>query len=141
MYCRRRTWGNPGRAERPEQLGHDRRRQGLQGQRSLQHAHNARVPDPPPLPLATTGLFREHIPPFRTLFQKYITKGFVSEDEAGKRLTQVVSDQSLTKSGVYWSWKKTSALCENQLSREASDAKKLGLAGSGRSARSSLDWL
>lgn len=43
--------------------------------------------------IATTGLFREHIPLFRTLFppfQKYITKGYVSEDEAGKRLAQVM---------------------------------------------------
>lgn len=42
--------------------------------------------------IATTGLFREHIPLFRTLFppfQKYITKGFVSEEESGKRLAQV----------------------------------------------------
>nr|KJB62751.1 hypothetical protein B456_009G433900 [Gossypium raimondii] len=42
--------------------------------------------------IATTGLFREHIPLFRLLFppfQKYITKGFVSEEEAGKRLAQV----------------------------------------------------
>lgn len=42
--------------------------------------------------IATTGLFREHIPLFRLLFppfQKYITKGFVSEAEAGKRLAQV----------------------------------------------------
>jgi len=42
--------------------------------------------------IATTGLFREHIPLFRLLFppfQKYITKGFVSEDESGKRLAQV----------------------------------------------------
>ncbi|KAI9186548.1 hypothetical protein LWI28_018455 [Acer negundo] len=41
--------------------------------------------------IATTGLFREHIPLFRLLFppfQKYITKGYVSEDEAGKRLAQ-----------------------------------------------------
>ncbi|TKY49074.1 Protochlorophyllide reductase [Spatholobus suberectus] len=77
--------------------------------------------------IATTGLFREHIPLFRTLFppfQKYITKGFVSEDEAGKRLAQVVSDPSLTKSGVYWSWNKVSASFENQLSQEASDAEK-----------------
>ncbi|KAK4778629.1 hypothetical protein SAY86_006157 [Trapa natans] len=74
--------------------------------------------------IATTGLFREHIPLFRTLFppfQKYITKGYVSEDEAGKRLAQVVSDPSLTKSGVYWSWNKDSASFENQLSEEASD--------------------
>ncbi|XP_057451249.1 protochlorophyllide reductase, chloroplastic [Lotus japonicus] len=77
--------------------------------------------------IATTGLFREHIPLFRTLFppfQKYITKGYVSEDEAGKRLAQVVSDPSLTKSGVYWSWNKTSASFENQLSQEASDPEK-----------------
>ncbi|KAI3928083.1 hypothetical protein MKW98_023684 [Papaver atlanticum] len=77
--------------------------------------------------IATTGLFREHIPLFRTLFppfQKYITKGFVSEEESGKRLAQVVSDPSLTKSGVYWSWNKDSASFENQLSQEASDVDK-----------------
>ncbi|KAF7847226.1 hypothetical protein BT93_L3175, partial [Corymbia citriodora subsp. variegata] len=41
--------------------------------------------------IATTGLFREHVPLFRLLFppfQKYITKGYVSEEEAGKRLAQ-----------------------------------------------------
>ena len=38
---------------------------------------------------------------------------------------QVVSDPSLTKSGVYWSsWNKNSASFENQLSKEASDAEK-----------------
>ncbi|KAF5745975.1 protochlorophyllide reductase [Tripterygium wilfordii] len=77
--------------------------------------------------IATTGLFREHIPLFRLLFppfQKYITKGYVSEEEAGKRLAQVASDPSLTKSGVYWSWNKNSASFENQLSKEASDAEK-----------------
>ncbi|EYU26401.1 hypothetical protein MIMGU_mgv1a018105mg [Erythranthe guttata] len=77
--------------------------------------------------IATTGLFREHIPLFRLLFppfQKFITKGFVSEEESGKRLAQVVSDPSLTKSGVYWSWNKDSASFVNQLSEEASDAAK-----------------
>ena len=42
--------------------------------------------------IATTGLFREHIPLFRLLFppfQRFITKGFVSEEDAGKRLAQV----------------------------------------------------
>lgn len=42
--------------------------------------------------IAETGLFRNHIPLFRALFpsfQKYITKGYVSEAEAGKRLAQV----------------------------------------------------
>ncbi|KAF6983646.1 hypothetical protein CFC21_001794 [Triticum aestivum] len=77
--------------------------------------------------IATTGLFREHVPLFRFLFppfQKYITKGYVSEEEAGKRLAQVVSEPSLTKSGVYWSWNKNSASFENQLSEEASDTEK-----------------
>ncbi|XWS11042.1 hypothetical protein CRYUN_Cryun38cG0049600 [Craigia yunnanensis] len=76
--------------------------------------------------IATTGFFREQIPLFRLLppFQKYITKDFVSEEEVGKRLAQVVSDPSLTKSGVYWSWNKDSASFENQLSQEASDQEK-----------------
>ncbi|KAL1216496.1 Protochlorophyllide reductase C [Cardamine amara subsp. amara] len=77
--------------------------------------------------IATTGLFREHIPLFRLLFppfQKYITKGYVSEEEAGKRLAQVVSDPNLGKSGVYWSWNNNSSSFENQLSKEASDAEK-----------------
>jgi hypothetical protein len=42
--------------------------------------------------IAETGLFRNHVPLFRTLFpafQKYVTKGYVSEEEAGKRLAQV----------------------------------------------------
>jgi hypothetical protein len=46
--------------------------------------------------IAETGLFRNHVPLFRTLFpafQKYVTKGYVSEEEAGKRLAQV---------GTYW---------------------------------------
>ncbi|XVF78189.1 hypothetical protein PTKIN_Ptkin14bG0109900 [Pterospermum kingtungense] len=77
--------------------------------------------------IATTGLFKEHIPLFSLLFpplQKYITKGFVSEEEAGKRLAPVVSDPSLTKSSVYWSWNKNSSSFENQLSPEASDKEK-----------------
>lgn len=35
-----------------------------------------------------------------------------------------MSDPSLTKSGVYWSWNKDSASFENQLSEEASDVSK-----------------
>ncbi|KAG4968193.1 hypothetical protein JHK87_033844 [Glycine soja] len=38
--------------------------------------------------------------------------------------SKVVSDPSLTKSGVYWSWNAASASFENQLSQEASDADK-----------------
>ncbi len=42
--------------------------------------------------IAETGLFREHYQLFRTIFpvfQKYVTKGYVSEEEAGTRLAQV----------------------------------------------------
>ena len=35
---------------------------------------------------------------------KYITGGFVGEEEAGTRLFQVLHDPKCTKSGVYWSW-------------------------------------
>lgn len=42
--------------------------------------------------IAETGLFRNHYDVFRTLFpafQKYVTKGYVSEEVAGQRLAQV----------------------------------------------------
>ncbi|KAK7282726.1 hypothetical protein RIF29_11723 [Crotalaria pallida] len=39
-------------------------------------------------------------------------------------ITFVVSDPSLTKSRVYWSWNKNSASFENQLSQEANDESK-----------------
>ena len=35
---------------------------------------------------------------------KYITGGFVGEEEAGMRLFQVAHDPRCSKSGVYWSW-------------------------------------
>lgn len=57
--------------------------------------------------IATTQLFREKRQWFRTLFplfMKYVTGGFVSEEEAGQRLAQVVDDENLKKSGIYWSW-------------------------------------
>ncbi|PWA93889.1 protochlorophyllide reductase precursor like protein [Artemisia annua] len=41
-----------------------------------------------------------------------------------KTAKHVVSDPSLTKSGVYWSWNNNSASFENQLSEEASDVSK-----------------
>lgn len=57
--------------------------------------------------IATTQLFREKRQWFRKLFplfMKYVTGGFVSEEEAGQRLAQVVTDPRAKKSGVYWSW-------------------------------------
>lgn len=35
---------------------------------------------------------------------KYVTGGYVSEEEAGERLAQVIADPQCNKSGVYWSW-------------------------------------
>lgn len=57
--------------------------------------------------IAESPLFREKRPWFRKyfpVFMKYITGGFVGEEEAGQRLFQVISDPRCTKSGVYWSW-------------------------------------
>jgi len=57
--------------------------------------------------IAESPLFREKRPWFRKyfpLFMKYITGGFVGEEEAGQRLYQVIVDPRCTKSGVYWSW-------------------------------------
>ncbi|CAA6655688.1 unnamed protein product [Spirodela intermedia] len=171
---RRRTWGTcegSRGADRAEHGLHDQRRrlrrgQGVQGQQGLQHAEHAGVPPAVPrgdghhLRVPLPRLHRHHgalqgaHPLFRLLFppfQKYITKGFVSEEEAGKRLAQVrqlpspppsslsaagadlyfslsllqvVGEPSLTKSGVYWSWNQNSASFENQLSEEASDPEK-----------------
>lgn len=77
--------------------------------------------------IATTGLFREHYSLFKTLFppfQKYVTKGFVSEEDAGKRLAQVVADPELNKSGVYWSFDNAKGAFQNDVSEEVSDDKK-----------------
>jgi protochlorophyllide reductase len=81
--------------------------------------------------VATTALFRNHYPLFQKLFpifQKYITGGFVSEEEAGKRVAQVVADPAYRQSGVYWSWgnrqKKNGKSFIQQVSPEASDNEK-----------------
>ena len=57
--------------------------------------------------VATTALFRNHYPLFQKIFpifQKYITKGFVSEELAGERVAAVVADPEYKQSGAYWSW-------------------------------------
>lgn len=57
--------------------------------------------------IASSPLFREKRPWFRKyfpVFMKYITGGYVGEEEAGKRLFQVIVDPRCTRSGVYWSW-------------------------------------
>lgn len=57
--------------------------------------------------IAESPLFREKRAWFRKyfpIFMKYITGGFVGEEEAGQRLFQVAHDPRCSKSGVYWSW-------------------------------------
>eukprot|EP00968_Pinguiococcus_pyrenoidosus_P013439 scaffold1220_cov259-Pinguiococcus_pyrenoidosus.AAC.111 len=57
--------------------------------------------------IATTSLFREKRLWFRVWFpwfMKFVTGGFVSEEESGDRLAQVVTDERCRKSDVYWSW-------------------------------------
>lgn len=57
--------------------------------------------------IAESPLFREKRPWFRKyfpIFMKYITGGFVGEEEAGQRLFQVAHDPRCNKSGIYWSW-------------------------------------
>lgn len=57
--------------------------------------------------IAETQLFREKRTWFRKLFplfMRYVTGGYVSQQEAGERLAQVVDDVRCKKSGVYWSW-------------------------------------
>jgi len=58
--------------------------------------------------IADSNLFRNHTPFFRWLFplvQKNITKGYVSEAEAGERLASLVYDPQYDEQGAYWSWK------------------------------------
>ncbi|MEW5299280.1 MAG: hypothetical protein WDW36_002311 [Sanguina aurantia] len=74
--------------------------------------------------IAETGLFRNHVKPFQVLFpvfQKYVTKGYVSESEAGKRLAKVVSDPLYNVSSAYWSWKEGSEGFVNEVSDEVSN--------------------
>ncbi|AFY73390.1 NADPH-protochlorophyllide oxidoreductase [Synechococcus sp. PCC 7502] len=85
--------------------------------------------------VATTALFRNHYPLFQKifpLFQKNITGGYVSEELAGDRLAEVVSEPQYSKSGSYWSWgnrqKAGRKSFEQELSNEAlneAKAKKL----------------
>jgi len=57
--------------------------------------------------IAETGLFREHYPVFQMgfpAFHKTVTKAYVSEEEAGRRLAACVSDPRYGTSGSYYSW-------------------------------------
>ena len=57
--------------------------------------------------IAETPLCRNHDPAFQQLFpafQKYVTGGYISVEEAGERLASVCCDPEYEKSGCYWSW-------------------------------------
>jgi len=80
--------------------------------------------------IAETALFREKRPWFRKAFpwfMKYVTGGYVGEDEAGERLAQVIDDPLCSKSGVYWSWNGGA----KTVGRWAPDGKPKGAGGSG----------
>lgn len=58
--------------------------------------------------IAESDLFREKRGWFRflfPLFQKYVTKQYVSVEEAGRRVALVASDGMFGDSGTYWQWR------------------------------------
>ena len=48
-----------------------------------------------------------------------LVQGYVSEDEAGRRLAAVMSSDDYKQSGAYWSWSNDSEAFVNTLSEEA----------------------
>lgn len=80
--------------------------------------------------IAETNLFREKRSWFRKifpLFMKYVTGGYVGEEEAGERLAQVIDDENCMKSNVYWSW---NGRAQN-IGAYSEDGKPTGAGGSG----------
>lgn len=77
--------------------------------------------------IAESNLFREAPKLFRVLFpwfQKNVTKGYVSQEEAGRRLAEAVTDPKLNESGAFWSWKEDSSAFENDVSDKVDDEEK-----------------
>lgn len=80
--------------------------------------------------IAETALFREKRQWFRKIFpafMKYVTGGYVGEEEAGERLAQVIDDPQCNKSGVYWSWNGGA----QSVGRYSPDGKPRGAGGAG----------
>jgi len=81
--------------------------------------------------VAESPLFRNHYSLFQKIFpwfQKNITGGYISEEEAGKRVAAVVKDPEYKQSGAYWSWgnrqKKDGKSFVQEMSPEATDEAK-----------------
>jgi len=80
--------------------------------------------------IAETALFREKRTWFRKAFpwfMKYVTGGYVSMEEAGDRLAQVIDDKQCSKSNVYWSWNGGA----QSVGRWSEDGKPKGAGGAG----------
>lgn len=76
---------------------------------------------------ALSAKLHSHSHPLQVLFpyfQKNITQGYVSEEEAGKRLAKVVADPNYNQSGAYWSWSNDSEVFVNTPSDEVLDDSK-----------------
>lgn len=81
--------------------------------------------------VAESPLFRNHYSLFQKIFpwfQKKVTGGYISQEEAGKRVAAVVKDPEYSQSGAYWSWgnrqKKNGKSFVQEMSPEASDEAK-----------------
>lgn len=73
--------------------------------------------------VADTGLFRDAPKLFQKIFpwfQKNITKGYVSQELAGERVSQVVYDEKFSQSGVHWSWGNRNSAIREPFSQELS---------------------
>tara|TARA_B100000700_G_scaffold240266_1_gene267134 strand:+ start:2896 stop:3735 length:840 start_codon:yes stop_codon:yes gene_type:complete len=74
--------------------------------------------------VAETKLFRNTPKIFQWLFpyfQKFVTGGFVSQELAGERVAQVVSEPQFAISGVHWSWGNRQRKNKQQFSQELSE--------------------
>lgn len=57
--------------------------------------------------VADTALFRDTPALFQRLFplfQRHVTKGYVSQELAGRRVADTVTEPEFDRSGVHWSW-------------------------------------
>jgi protochlorophyllide reductase len=74
--------------------------------------------------VADTPLFRNHYPLFQKifpLFQKNITGGYVSQELAGERVADVVTESEYKTSGMYWSWGNRQQKDRRSFAQEVSD--------------------
>ncbi len=74
--------------------------------------------------VANTKLFRNTPWIFRILFplfQKFITKGYVSERLAGERVSIVATGDEFSESGVHWSWGNRQKLGRKVFAQKLSD--------------------